>query len=46
VVAAVEADDAATLAEVRRRLDLLASARQASGYRVDGLLAALAAGPE
>ena len=46
VVAAVESDDPATLAEVGRRLNLLASARQASGYRVDELLAALAAGPE
>jgi hypothetical protein len=46
VVAAVEADDPDTLAEVGRRLGLLASAKQASGYRVDELLAALAAGPE
>jgi glycosidase len=46
VVAAVESDEPATLAEVGRRLNLLASAKQASGFRVDELLAALAAGPE
>ena len=46
VVAAVESDEPATLAEVGRWLNLLASAKQASGFRVDELLAALAAGPE
>lgn len=46
VVAAVETDDPAMLAEVGRHLERLELARQASGYQVDALLAALAADPE
>jgi hypothetical protein len=46
VVVALETDDPAELTDAGRRLDLLAAAKQGSGYRVDELLAALAAGPE
>jgi len=46
VVAAVETDDPDVLAEVGRHLDRLELARQASGYQVDALIAALAADPE
>jgi glycosidase len=46
VVAAVETDDPEVLAEVGRHLERLELARQASGYQVDALLAALAADPE
>ncbi len=46
VVAAAETDDPKLLAEVGRHLERLELARQASGYQVDTLLAALAADPE
>ncbi|HSP91032.1 MAG TPA: hypothetical protein VLN08_09000, partial [Vicinamibacterales bacterium] len=46
VVAAVETDDPDTLAEVAGHLERLEHARQASGYQVDELLAALAANTE
>jgi len=46
VVAAVETDDPDTLAEIEGHLKRLEHARQASGYQVDALLAALAANTE
>ena len=46
VVAAVEADDPEQLDDIGSHLEMLEAARQESGYRVDELLAALAAGPE
>ena len=46
VVCAMEASDAEGLASATRQLELLEAAGTASGYRVDELLAALAAGLE